>query len=67
MPAKLAALGLLKIKEFWNKVYDETISVHTVTNKILTCDLNYIVVTVMWPKLGNSSISMTAVIITLIL
>ena len=36
MPAKMANLGLLKIKLFSNEVYD-------VTNKSLSCDSSYIV------------------------
>ena len=47
MSAKIAALGLLKVKVFWNKVYDIIISVHDVTNKIFSCDSNYIVDMVM--------------------
>ena len=58
MSAKLAALGLLGIKIFWNKVYDVKIFVHDVTNKFLSGDSNYVVDVVMWPKFGNSSISM---------
>ena len=54
-------LGLLKIKLFWNKGYGVMISVHGITNKILSCDSNYIVDVVMWPKFGNSSISMTGI------
>ena len=45
--AKWATLGLLKIKGFLNKGYDGIISVHNVTNKILSCDSNYIVDVVM--------------------
>ena len=41
--AKLASLGLLKIKVFRNKSYDVMISVHGVTNEILSRDSNYIV------------------------
>ena len=67
IPAKMATLDLLKIKVFWNKGYDVIISVHDVTNKILSRDSNYIVDVVMWPKFGNSSISMREVIITSIL
>ena len=63
--AKLATLGLLKIKVFWNKDHDIIISVHGVTNKILSCDLDYIVI--MWPKFGNSNVSMREVFITSIL
>ena len=64
MPAKMASLGLLKIKVFWNKGYDVIISVHDVINKILSCNSNYIVDVVMWPKFGNSSIFKREGIIT---
>ena len=64
MSAKMAALGLLKIKVFWIKGYDVIISVHDVTNKILSRDSNYIKDVFMWPKFGNSSISSREVIIT---
>ena len=67
MPAKLATLGLLKLKVTWNKGYDVIIFVHDVTNKILSRYSNYIVDVVIWPKFGNSSIFMTEVIITSIL
>ena len=67
MSAKMAALGLLEIKVFWNKGYDVMIFVLVVTNKFLSRDSNYIVDVVMWPKFGNSSISMVQVIITSIL
>ena len=50
-----------------NKVYDAIISVHDISNKILSRDTNYIVNVVMCPKIGNSSISMREVIITSIL
>ena len=65
--AKMARLGLIKVKLFWNKVYDVIISVHDVNNTILSRDLNYIADVVMWPKFGNSSISMREVIKTSIL
>ena len=45
--AKLAILGLLKIKVFGYKGHDIIISVHDVTNKILSCGSNYIVNVVM--------------------
>ena len=67
MSAKMATLGLLQIKVFWNKRYGVIIFVYDVTNKILSLDSNYIVDAVMWPKFGNSSISTTEVIITSIL
>ena len=63
----MATLGLLKIKIFWNKGYDVIISVHDVTNKILSLDSYYIVDMVKWPKFDNSSISMREVILTSIL
>ena len=49
--AKLATLGLHKLKLFWNKIDDS----------------NYTVDVVMWPKFGNCSVSMREVIITSIL
>ena len=67
MSAKVATPGFLKIKSYWNKGYDVIISVYEVTNTILLCGSNYIVNAVMLPKFGNSSISMTEVIITTIL
>ena len=63
MSPKMATHGLLKIKVFWKKGYDVIISVHDDTNKILSDDLNHNVNTVMWPKSGNSSISVREVII----
>ena len=67
MPANIATPGLLKIKAFWKKGDDVIISVNDVTNKILSRDSNYNVNLVMWPKFGNSSISVREVIITSIL
>ena len=67
MSAILANLGLLKIKIFWNKDYDVVISVHDFTSKIVSRDSNYVVDMVMWPKFGNSSISMKEVTLTSIL
>ena len=67
MSAKMATLGLLKITVFWNKGYDVIISVDDVTNKFISGDSNYIVDVFMWPKFGNSSISMREVITTSIL
>ena len=67
MSAKIATLGLLKIKLFWNKGYDVIICVYGIINKILLRDSNYIVDVVMWSKFGNSSTSLREVIITLIL
>ena len=67
MSAKLATLGPLKIKTFWNKGYDLIIYVYEVTNQILSRDSNCIVDVVMLPKFGNSSIYTREVIITSIL
>ena len=67
MSAKITTPGLLKIRVFWNNGYDVIIFVHDVTNKILSRDSNYIVDVVMWPKLGNFSISVRKVIIASIL
>ena len=67
MSTKLATLGFFKIKQVSNKAYDVITSVHDVTNKILSNDLNYIEDVVIRPKFDNSSISMTEVIITAIL
>ena len=64
MSAKNPIPGLLKTKVFWNKGYDLIISAHDVTNKILSRDSNYIVDVVMWPKFGNSRISMREVAVT---
>ena len=65
--AKMATPGLLKTTVFWNKGYDVIVPAHDVTNKILLRDSNHIVDVVMWPKFGNSSISVREVIITSIL
>ena len=53
MSAKMATPGIIFFQD--------------VTNKILSRDSNYVVDMVMWPKFGNSSISMREVIITSIL
>ena len=47
MSAKMATLGLLKIRVFLNKGYDVIISVHDITNKFLLRDSNYIIDVVM--------------------
>ena len=67
MSAKMATPGLLKIKLFWNKGYDVTIYVNDVASKILSCDSNYVVDAVKWPKFGNCSISLREVIMIPIL
>ena len=45
--AKLVTPGLLKTKMFKNKGYEVIIVDHDVTNKILSCDPNYMVDVVM--------------------
>ena len=47
MSTKMATPSLLKIKFFRNRGYDIIISVHDVTNKILSRDSNYIIEVVM--------------------
>ena len=64
--AKLATPGLLETKIFWEKGYDIILD-YDITSKILSHDSNYILAVVMWPKFGNSSISIIEVIITSIL
>ena len=61
MLEKLSVLGLLRIRVFWNKNYDIIISVHDVTNKVLSRYSNYVVDDV---QSLVSSISMREVIIT---
>ena len=63
----VATLGLFKKNVFWKKSYDVIISVPGVTSKILSLESNYIEDVVMWPKFGNSNISIREVIITTIL
>ena len=63
MPAKLATLGLLKIRLFWNEIYEVIKYAHDLTNKILSRNSNHIVNMVMWQNVGNSSISLREVII----
>ena len=46
--AKMATLGLLKKKVFWNKGYDVIICMHDVANKISLHDSNLTVDVVMW-------------------
>ena len=67
MSAKMANPGLLKTKIFWKKTYDVIISAHDVTNTILSHYSNYEVNVVMWPKFGNSSVTVREVIITSVL
>ena len=61
----MIAIFMMSFLRFFEKNgYGVIISVHDVTNKILSCDLNYNVNVVMWPKFGNSSVSVREVIIT---
>ena len=61
MSAKMATLGLLKVKVFEDNGYDVIIFIYAVTNKFLSYDLN-IVDVVMWLKFGNCSISIREVL-----
>ena len=67
MMSKLATPGHLKVNRFGYKGYGIIIFEYDVSNKILSRDLNQIVDVVMWPKFGNSSITVREVIITSIL
>ena len=62
--AKLVTLGANIIKVFWNNGYEVILLAHDVTNKISSSDKNYIVDVIMWPKFGNSVISMREVTIS---
>ena len=66
MSAKMATPGPLKIEVFWNKGY-VIIPVQDVSNRILSCDSNFIADVAICPKFGKVSISMRQVIITSIL
>ena len=59
--------GYLKIKAFWSKGYNITISTYNVIYKILSHDSNNIADVVMWLKLDNSGISMREVTRTSVL
>ena len=67
MSVKMATVDLLKIKVFRNKGCDVKSSFYDVINRNLSCDSNFIVDMIMWPKFGNSRTSMREVIITSIL
>ena len=64
MSAKIATPGLCKIMIFWGNGYDVIGSVDNVTKKPYHVIQNYIADVVMWPKSGNSGISMGEFIIT---
>ena len=63
MSAKMATLGLLKIKIFWNKCYDVIICAYDVTNKsyhvnqiilqMWSCDQNLVSLVFLWDKLSK--------------
>ena len=67
LSAKMATEGLFQVTVFWNKGYDFIIPVDGVTNKFISRDSNCIVDLLMWPKFGNSSISLRELITTSIL
>ena len=60
----MARSDLLETTIFWNKGHYVIIPIDDVTTKILSHDSNYILDVFMWPKFGNSSISMKEVITT---
>ena len=62
MSAKMDTPGLPKVNIFRKKGYAIIISVHDVTNKILSRYSNSNVNMVMWPKYGNCNISVKEVI-----
>ena len=53
MSAKLATLHFLKLRVFWNTLYEVIISVQDVIN-ILSRDWNYVLDVVMWAKFANA-------------
>ena len=70
MSAKMATLGLIKIKVFWSKnYYNVVISDYDVTKNILSHDSFHIVDVAMrpWINFDKSSTSMREVIISSIL
>ena len=64
MSAELVTPGLLEIKLFQNKGYDIIIFDYNVTKKMSSKDSNYTVYVIMWPKFGNTSISVSEFIVT---
>ena len=64
MSPKMATLDFLKIKLSSNKVYDVINLNHDVTSKILSNDSNYVLDLIIWPKFGDSSISVKEVLVT---
>ena len=52
------------MKVFWKESYEVIISVNDIIIEIFSRDSDYIIDVVMRPKLGNSNVSVTEVIIT---
>ena len=67
MSAKLATPGLLEIKIFQWKCCEVIKLDYDITNKTLPRESSYIVDVVMWPRFGNSRISIREVIIISVL
>ena len=63
MPANMATLGLIKIKVFWNNVYEVIISAHDFSKKfyhmpqiillMLSCDQSLVTLAFLWEKLSQ--------------
>ena len=66
MSAKMATLGLLKIKVLKKRIWRHNFCLWRQKQKFIS-DSNYIVDVVMWTRFGNSSTSMREVIITSVL
>ena len=66
MSAKMFTPGLPKTTTFWNKGYDVIISAVVMPSPIKFHPVIQIVDVVMWPKSGNSSISMREVAVSFI-
>lgn len=64
---KIGWSGFLNTNAFWNKGDGTIINVHDVIRNILSRDSYYIVNVAIWPKIGNSSISITEVTMASIL
>ena len=64
--AKLDTLDILKIKVFWIERFNVISYVCDFTNKYLSRNSNYLADVVMWPKFGNSSVSMREIIISIL-
>ena len=67
LPVKLATLGHLKMKIFWDKSCNVIIFAHGVTKKNLFGQSNFTIAMDMWPKFDNSGSSMREVIMPSIL